>query len=168
MIGDRDSSPATSKEICTFHNCSGKANLFASDSTRAIRDTLAIALDAGRLSNRQSLVLELSLAGGNQTRIGRYGRPSPGCRQQPATGSNLTLEARVGWSDSELPSLDFEQAVQAQQRCHNFGLPDSSKIHHQHLATTSKRVISLLSIESIAGPTVIAGYPWFNDWDAIH
>jgi len=51
MIGDRDfHHQQQASQICTFHNCS--ANLFANDSTRAIRDTLAIALDAGRLSTQ--------------------------------------------------------------------------------------------------------------------
>lgn len=84
-------------------------------------------------------------------------------------GATLTLEARVGWSDSELPltPLDFEQAVQAQQRCHNFGLPDeqpknpSSNIWRQLLQAGDQFIVYR---ESIAGPTVIAGYPWFNDW----
>lgn len=84
-------------------------------------------------------------------------------------GSVLTLEARVGWSDSELPltPLDFDQAVQAQQRCHDFGLLDeqpknpSSNIWRQLLRAGDQFIVYR---ESIAGPTVIAGYPWFNDW----
>ena len=84
-------------------------------------------------------------------------------------GSALTLEARVGWSDSELPltPLDFDQAVQAQQRCHDFGLHDeqpknpSSNIWRQLLRAGDQFIVYR---ESIAGPTVIAGYPWFNDW----
>jgi len=49
MIGDRDFHHQQQTQICTFHNCSGKANLFASDSTRAIRGHPALRWTQGTI-----------------------------------------------------------------------------------------------------------------------
>jgi len=54
--------------------------------------------------------------------------------------------------------------VQAQQRCHNFGLPDEQPKSIINIWRQLLKAGDLLSIESQLGPTVIAGYPWFNDW----
>jgi len=58
--------------------------------------------------------------------------------------------------------------VQAEQQrfCHDFGLliDKQPKSKSNMWRNFCKLAISLLSTESIAGPTVIAGYPWFNDW----
>jgi 4-alpha-glucanotransferase len=85
-------------------------------------------------------------------------------------GESLTLEARVGYLDAALPPLNsqlFEQAVQAEQerQCQLLALvpvkPESESICRQ-LITAGDQFIAYRA--SIAGPTVIAGYPWFNDW----
>jgi len=80
----------------------------------------------------------------------------------PATEQSLTLEA-CGMVRLATPQpLDFEQAVQAEQQrfCHDFGLLIDSKNRNQTCGDNfCELAISLLSTESIAGPTVIAGYP---------
>jgi len=95
-------------------------------------------------------------------------------------GATLTVEARVGWADSQsLSPLEFEQAVQAEQeRCHDFRLGEAgeesqnvapqkqlnnpkSKLWQQLLRAGDQFIVYRASI---AGPTAIAGYPWFNDW----
>jgi len=74
MIGDRDfHHQQQAQPDLQFSIARAKANLSASDSTRAMGTPWQLRWTQG-LSNRQSLVLELSLAGGNQTRIGRSGR----------------------------------------------------------------------------------------------
>ena len=87
-------------------------------------------------------------------------------------GEALTLEARVGWTQAALPELDsqsFEQVVQAEQeRQHQlFDLASPPKtsereIIWRQLLRASDQFIAYRA--SIAGPTVIAGYHWFNDW----
>lgn len=84
-------------------------------------------------------------------------------------GATVTIEARVGWSDSQsLHPLDFEQAVQAEQeRLHQFAyltqIPASvGSTMWQRLLRAGDQFIVYRA--SIAGPTAIAGYPWFNDW----
>ena len=87
-------------------------------------------------------------------------------------GEALTLEARVGWSQAALPELDsqsFEQAVQAEQERQRqlFDLASASvksdqEIIWRQLLRAGDQFIAYRA--SIAGPTVIAGYHWFNDW----
>ncbi|HEY9710504.1 MAG TPA: amylo-alpha-1,6-glucosidase, partial [Oculatellaceae cyanobacterium] len=88
-------------------------------------------------------------------------------------GEALTLEARVGWAESsslpELNSESFEQALQAEQERQRqlFALEpitvksDRDVIWRQ-LLQAGEQFIAYRA--SISGPTVIAGYPWFNDW----
>ena len=80
-------------------------------------------------------------------------------------GETVTLEARVGFPDKSLPDLTpstFALAVSTeQQRLSQI----SSLARHdicQQLLQASDRFIVYRA--SIAGPTVIAGYHWFNDW----
>ncbi|MBD2540728.1 amylo-alpha-1,6-glucosidase [Coleofasciculus sp. FACHB-SPT36] len=110
---------------------------------------------------------------------------SPGYLTVPLQpGDSLTLEAKVGLCNSkqsQLSSLDFEQAVQVeQQRLKALRRPllrvhgnEPSTIDNdidndivndiwQHLLRAGDQFIVYRA--SIAGPTVIAGYPWFNDW----
>lgn len=86
-------------------------------------------------------------------------------------GAALTIEARVGWFDSQplLSPLVFEKAVQAeQQRLSQLfaQMPQPSAIGQpatwQQLLRAGDQFIVYRA--SIAGSTVIAGYPWFNDW----
>jgi len=109
-------------------------------------------------------------------------------------GVAVTVEAKVGWQDSQLPlsSLEFEQAVQAEEqrlsyifRLGEHGSKKDAETHRRGDAENflvSSSLRSSLSKsqlwqqllqagdqfivyrESIAGPTAIAGYPWFNDW----
>ncbi|MUL35081.1 amylo-alpha-1,6-glucosidase [Gloeocapsopsis dulcis] len=84
-------------------------------------------------------------------------------------GSCITLEAQVGAS-SALPALhnsEFSDAVQAEQnrlvQVFNFELDKNSSTQlQQQLLRASDQFI--VHRASIAGPTVIAGYHWFNDW----
>jgi predicted glycogen debranching enzyme len=87
-------------------------------------------------------------------------------------GETVTLEARVGWPEVALPVLNthvFEQAVQAEQerqtqlyeRTPVVGKNGRDAIWRQ-LLLAGDRFIAYRA--SISGPTVIAGYPWFNDW----
>lgn len=88
-------------------------------------------------------------------------------------GEVLTIEARVGWAESsslpELNSESFEQALQAEQERQRqlFALEpitvksDRDVIWRQ-LLQAGEQFIAYRA--SISGPTVIAGYPWFNDW----
>jgi 4-alpha-glucanotransferase len=88
-------------------------------------------------------------------------------------GETLTLEARVGWAESsslpELNSESFEQALQAEEERQRqlFALvpitvnSDRDVIWRQ-LLQAGEQFIAYRA--SISGPTVIAGYPWFNDW----
>lgn len=100
---------------------------------------------------------------------------SPGCLVvllQP--GESITLEARVRYPDPAQPAnhLDvhtFDQAVEAgQQRLENqfsglTPLPQSaaSRLRTILLQASDQFIVYRSSIQ---GPTVIAGYPWFNDW----
>lgn len=82
-------------------------------------------------------------------------------------GATLTIEARVGSPDLQPPlsSLDFEQAVQAEQKRSRGALEQRSNLKSktwQQLLRAGDQFIVYRA--SIAGPTVIAGYPWFNDW----
>lgn len=97
---------------------------------------------------------------------------SPGCLTvtlQP--GETLTLEARVGDIDPDRSNstvLDFQQAVQAeQQRLADTFAPvtdisEARRTLWQQLLKAGDQFVVYRS--SINGPTVIAGYPWFNDW----
>jgi 4-alpha-glucanotransferase len=87
-------------------------------------------------------------------------------------GDTVTLEASVECSGGVLPELDsqlFEQAVQAEQERQRqlFALvPTAVKSEQQviwhQLLRAGDQFIAYRA--SIGGPTVIAGYPWFNDW----
>ena len=87
-------------------------------------------------------------------------------------GETLTLEARVGWPESALPELNpqlFEQAVQTEQERQNqlyalvpVAVKSEREIIWRQLLRAGDQFIAYRA--SIAGPTVIAGYPWFNDW----
>ncbi|MBD1939867.1 amylo-alpha-1,6-glucosidase [Microcoleus sp. FACHB-68] len=85
-------------------------------------------------------------------------------------GDAVVLEARVGWPEaplSDLSSVDFEAAVEAEQQRLDrlFGRlspPDAGEPVWRQMLKASDQFIVYRS--SIDGPTVIAGYPWFNDW----
>ena len=86
-------------------------------------------------------------------------------------GDDLTLEARVGWPTEQSPLSPsvFEQAVQAeQQRLTQLGAQVPSVAVVKQPATWKQILRAgdqfIVYRASIAGPTVIAGYPWFNDW----
>jgi predicted glycogen debranching enzyme len=109
---------------------------------------------------------------------------SPGylvVRLQP--GDNLTLEARVGFPDPLQETLNhdaFAEAVETEQErlSQIFGVGEargareqggqesnlslSSKLIWQQLLQASDQFI--VYRDSVAGPTAIAGYHWFNDW----
>ena len=95
---------------------------------------------------------------------------SPGCLQvilQP--GETVTLEAKVGWDDPPAASLgngDFQQAVLAEERrlqaVYGEERWTAGDDLWRHLLRAGDRFI--VHRASISGPTVIAGYPWFNDW----
>lgn len=82
-------------------------------------------------------------------------------------GATLTLEARVGCLESlpPLDAIDFEQAVETEQQrlAERFAHlePSTSALAKQLLQAGDQFIVYRASI---AGPTVIAGYPWFNDW----
>lgn len=87
-------------------------------------------------------------------------------------GEAVTLEARAGWWESPLPELNsdlFEQTVLLEQERQRqlFALapvtvkPDRESIWQQLLQAGDRFIAYRASID---GPTVIAGYPWFNDW----
>lgn len=87
-------------------------------------------------------------------------------------GETVTLEARVGWPESTQSGLNphaFEEAVrQEHERLNRLydRIPvvvksDRETIWRQ-LLRASDQFIAYRA--SISGPTVIAGYPWFNDW----
>ncbi|AFZ25660.1 glycogen debranching enzyme, putative [Cylindrospermum stagnale PCC 7417] len=104
---------------------------------------------------------------------------SPGYLTVPLqTGDTITLEARVGFADSQqavLTSTAFAEAVAAEQE----RLSQIFRFEQQNSDST-KTITNLQSSiwqkllrasdqfivyrASIAGPTVIAGYHWFNDW----
>ncbi len=86
-------------------------------------------------------------------------------------GENLTLEAMVGCPQTELElhSRSFEQAVAAetarQEQLFDLAAvkPTNEReiIWRQLLRAGDQFIVHRASID---GPTVIAGYPWFNDW----
>ncbi|HEY9650768.1 MAG TPA: amylo-alpha-1,6-glucosidase [Coleofasciculaceae cyanobacterium] len=87
-------------------------------------------------------------------------------------GEGLTLEARVGARTAMLPPLTsqlFEQTLQAelnrQKRLLSLSSvvpkPDRENVWRQLLQAGDRFIAYRASID---GPTVIAGYPWFNDW----
>lgn len=87
-------------------------------------------------------------------------------------GEAVTLEARVGWPEVVLPDLNcnsFEQALQAEQERQSQLYAQApvtlkgewERIWHQLLRAADQFIAYRASI---SGPTVIAGYPWFNDW----
>ncbi|MBW4680796.1 MAG: amylo-alpha-1,6-glucosidase [Microcoleus vaginatus WJT46-NPBG5] len=85
-------------------------------------------------------------------------------------GDAVVLEARVGWPEaalSDLSSVDFEAAVEVEQQrldglFNRLSPPDAGESVWRQLLRASDQFIVYRS--SIDGPTVIAGYPWFNDW----
>ncbi|MCC5609663.1 amylo-alpha-1,6-glucosidase [Nostoc sp. CHAB 5834] len=98
-------------------------------------------------------------------------------------GDTVTLEARVGFPDpmpGVLTSETFAEAVKAEQKrlsqifgwreggARDWGLRTGEKFSNtqsplwQQLLKASDQFIVYRA--SIAGPTVIAGYHWFNDW----
>lgn len=90
---------------------------------------------------------------------------------QPET--SLTLEARVGWPDhvqSPLKTSDFDKAVEAEQQrlarepaqMSSAPITELWKSAWLQLRRAGDQFITYRA--SIHGPTVIAGYPWFNDW----
>jgi predicted glycogen debranching enzyme len=105
---------------------------------------------------------------------------SPGYLTIPLSpGDSVTLEARVGFpngTQSPLTSETFVEAVEAEQErlCQIFGwgvgkdklvslTPSSppTPLWRRLLQAADQFVVYRASI---AGPTVIAGYHWFNDW----
>ena len=92
-------------------------------------------------------------------------------------GETLTLEARVRHPDPAQPynhlnAATFDQALQAEQQRLDqqfaalsppAAIDSKAKLHlWQQGLQAGDRFIAHRA--SIAGPTVIAGYPWFNDW----
>lgn len=88
----------------------------------------------------------------------------------------LTLEARVGCPQAVLPIdiLSFEQAL-AEEKLRQEQLFVASVQQNSKLTELGDREITwrqllrsgdqfMVHRASIDGPTVIAGYPWFNDW----
>lgn len=98
---------------------------------------------------------------------------SPGYLSVPLQpGEAVTLEARVGWPDlsvAELNGESFEQAVQAERerqqqllaRVPTTPKPGRERLWQQLVRAADQFIVHRASINS---PTVIAGYPWFNDW----
>ena len=90
-------------------------------------------------------------------------------------GEAIALEAKVGWDEAEPPKLyphDFEKAVEAEQQRLS-QLLSYLPAARQKIAINSPSLRSqllragdqfIVYRRAIAGPTVIAGYPWFNDW----
>jgi 4-alpha-glucanotransferase len=89
-------------------------------------------------------------------------------------GETVTIEARVGCPEStitDLNSQSFDRALTDEQIRQNQLLNQKSKVKSQNplpkktwhqLLQAGDRFIVYRT--SIGGPTVIAGYPWFNDW----
>jgi 4-alpha-glucanotransferase len=87
-------------------------------------------------------------------------------------GEVLALEARVGWCGSTLAPLQshsFEEAVQAEQERQrqlfdlaSVAVKRDREINWRQLLRAGDQFIAYRA--SIESPTVIAGYPWFNDW----
>ncbi|WAL61106.1 amylo-alpha-1,6-glucosidase [Thermocoleostomius sinensis] len=92
-------------------------------------------------------------------------------------GETVILEARVGHSDSSPDLLSaeiFERAIQTEQQRLNTAFeavvsadntqqsaPESASLQQRLLRSGDQFIVYRASINS---PTVIAGYPWFNDW----
>lgn len=90
----------------------------------------------------------------------------------------LTMEARVGCPQavvSELDSQSFEQALELEAARQHKLFMTSVKPSDVPTAVQQAREITwrqllragdqfMVHRASIVGPTVIAGYPWFNDW----
>lgn len=104
---------------------------------------------------------------------------SPGYLTVPLqTGDTITLEARVGFADSQqavLSTTAFTEAVEAEQErlSQIFGFEqqnsDSTKAITSPQSSIWQKLLRasdqfIVYRASIAGPTVIAGYHWFNDW----
>lgn len=101
---------------------------------------------------------------------------SPGClvvTLQP--GDSVTLEARVRLPDpmqayARLTARSFDQAVQmGQQRLETQFAAALPTIKNADLKPLWQKLLQagdqfIVYRASIMGPTVIAGYPWFNDW----
>jgi len=92
---------------------------------------------------------------------------SPGCLVVVlAPGETVTLEARVegseNMSDKPLSDQSFEQALAAEQVRLTSILGGESHPLRQRLLVASDQFIAHRA--STQGPTIIAGYPWFNDW----
>lgn len=96
-------------------------------------------------------------------------------------GETVTIEARVGCPEStitDLNSQSFEQALTEEQTRQNQLLNQKSKFQGQKIKSTPQKILPkrtwnqllqagdrfIVYRTSIGGPTVIAGYPWFNDW----
>ncbi|MBW4467029.1 MAG: amylo-alpha-1,6-glucosidase [Pegethrix bostrychoides GSE-TBD4-15B] len=89
---------------------------------------------------------------------------SPGCLIVVLTaGETVTLEARVGFLDGQpdlqsLSDQSFEQALAAEQL--RLGSKATS-LRQRLLAAGDQFIVHRASTQN---PTIIAGYPWFNDW----
>ncbi|HEY9807690.1 MAG TPA: amylo-alpha-1,6-glucosidase, partial [Candidatus Obscuribacterales bacterium] len=104
-------------------------------------------------------------------------------------GDQLTLAANVGWPEAEQPLLQhsvFQAAIQAEQQrlksdfalvlspASTSGTASDAEPHppgepSEPMSAIWQQLLRagdqfLVYRASIAGPTVIAGYPWFNDW----
>ncbi len=84
-------------------------------------------------------------------------------------GATVTLEAKVGCPETGLGELSpqaFDQAIQQEQQRKNQLYEHLPPLPTPHsplpLLQASDQFITYRA--SIDGPTVIAGYPWFNDW----
>jgi predicted glycogen debranching enzyme len=83
-------------------------------------------------------------------------------------GDSIILEARLGGIDTLLPALqpeDFTQALK-QEQSRRQQLVTAAKLAPKSLipelvSSSDQFIVSRLSTGS---PTVIAGYPWFDDW----
>lgn len=83
-------------------------------------------------------------------------------------GNSVVLEARLGGIETLLPALqpeDFSQALE-QEQSRRQQLVATAKLSPQPLIpelvrSSDQFIVSRLSTGS---PTVIAGYPWFDDW----
>ncbi len=86
----------------------------------------------------------------------------------------VTLEAKVGLSNSQetiLSSLSFAEALAAEETRLNHIFNQSQKIGQSsvNLSPIKQQLLKagdqfIVYRASIAGPTIIAGYHWFNDW----
>ena len=99
-------------------------------------------------------------------------------------GAIVTLEAKVGLPESPVTDEDFERAIESQKlkvKSQNFYLPDTPQpttlnqqlpITNYQLPITNYQLHQLLKAgeqfivyrQSDAGATIIAGYPWLEDF----